>query len=45
MDRNTDGDLERSEFLGHAETFLRFDADADGLLSPEEARAEEVAKK
>ncbi|HEX6984224.1 MAG TPA: hypothetical protein VF170_02555 [Planctomycetaceae bacterium] len=39
MDRNADGDLVRREFLGTAESFAALDADADGLLSPEEARA------
>ncbi len=37
MDRNFDGDLARREFLGTAETFTAFDADGDGLISPDEA--------
>lgn len=44
MDRNADGDLDRREFLGTAARFAEFDADADGLLSPEEAgRKDEAA--
>jgi Ca2+-binding EF-hand superfamily protein len=45
MDRNTDGDLTRREFLGTAERFAAMDADGDGLLSPEEAaKADEAGK-
>ena len=38
MDKNRDRDLSRSEFLGTAEQFGQFDADADGLLSVAEAK-------
>ena len=31
MDKNHDGDLSRSEFLGTSEQFRQFDADGDGL--------------
>lgn len=41
MDRNADGDLTRREFLGKADLFAKFDADGDGLLSPEESVAAE----
>jgi len=37
MDRNSDGDLSRREFLGRAEIFNQYDLDRDGLLSPQEA--------
>jgi Ca2+-binding EF-hand superfamily protein len=37
MDKNNDGDLARSEFLGTAQQFRQFDADHDGLLSIPEA--------
>jgi hypothetical protein len=37
MDRNRDGDVSSREFLGPPELFGRLDADADGLLSPQEA--------
>jgi hypothetical protein len=37
MDRNGDGDLSRAEFLGPADVFAKLDADADGLVSAEEA--------
>jgi Ca2+-binding EF-hand superfamily protein len=37
MDRNNDGDLTWREFLGHREDFHRLDADADGLIAPDEA--------
>jgi Ca2+-binding EF-hand superfamily protein len=39
MDRNGDGDVSRSEWLGTREEFARIDADRDGLISPEEAEA------
>jgi Ca2+-binding EF-hand superfamily protein len=37
MDRNRDGDVSRSEFLGTAEQFRRIDTDGDGLIDVEEA--------
>src|SRR5262249_55628400 len=37
MDRNGDGDVSRSEFLGTDEDFKKIDTDGDGLISPEEA--------
>jgi Ca2+-binding EF-hand superfamily protein len=42
MDQNQDRDLSRSEFLGTAEQFAEFDADADGLLSVAEAKKMDV---
>jgi Ca2+-binding EF-hand superfamily protein len=39
MDRNGDGDVSRSEWLGTKEEFDRIDTDGDGLISPEEAEA------
>jgi hypothetical protein len=39
MDRNGDGDVSRSEFLGNDEEFRRIDQDGDGLISAEEAEA------
>lgn len=41
MDRNGDGDLSPVEFLGPAEVFARLDADRDGLVSADEAKAGE----
>jgi Ca2+-binding EF-hand superfamily protein len=37
MDRNGDGDVSRSEFLGSDEDFRKIDTDGDGLISLEEA--------
>jgi hypothetical protein len=37
MDANADGDVSLAEFLGPPDAFRRLDADADNLLSPEEA--------
>jgi Ca2+-binding EF-hand superfamily protein len=37
MDRNRDGDVSRSEFLGTEEDFKRIDTDGDGLIDPDEA--------
>jgi hypothetical protein len=45
MDRNNDGDLSPSEFLGSAEEFRRLDADGGGLISAEEARQWEAKQK
>jgi Ca2+-binding EF-hand superfamily protein len=39
MDRNGDGDVSRSEWLGTKEDFDRIDTDKDGLISVEEAEA------
>ena len=39
MDRNGDGDLTLKEFLGEEADFKRLDANSDGLLDPEEAKA------
>jgi Ca2+-binding EF-hand superfamily protein len=39
MDRNGDGDVSRSEWLGTAEQFKAIDTDGDGLISVEEAEA------
>ena len=38
MDRNHDGAVERSEFLGSEEQFKKLDANHDGLITPAEAR-------
>ncbi len=43
MDRNGDGDVSRSEWLGTEEEFERIDTDRDGLLGLEEAEAYEKA--
>ena len=37
MDKNSDRDLSRNEFLGNTEQFRQFDTDDDGLLSVAEA--------
>jgi Ca2+-binding EF-hand superfamily protein len=37
MDRNGDGDVSRSEFLGTLEQFKELDRDQDGLISSQEA--------
>jgi hypothetical protein len=37
MDKNNDGDLSRSEFLGTAEQFKQLDTNGDGLISVAEA--------
>jgi Ca2+-binding EF-hand superfamily protein len=39
MDRNADGDVSRSEFLGTKAEFDAIDTDKDGLISLEEAEA------
>ena len=41
MDRNTDGDVWRSEFLGDAAAFAMLDANGDALIAVEEAEAYE----
>jgi len=38
MDRNSDGDLSRREFLGNSEQFDRLDQDGDGLINAKEAQ-------
>ncbi len=45
MDRNSDGDISPSEFLGSEEEFRMLDADGDGLISAEEARQWEAKQK
>jgi Ca2+-binding EF-hand superfamily protein len=45
MDRNNDGDISPSEFLGSEEEFRMLDADGDGLISAEEARQWEARQK
>jgi len=37
MDRNSDGDISRREFLGTAAQFRQIDADGDQLIDPDEA--------
>lgn len=39
LDRNGDGDVSRSEFVGTAEQFRKYDTDGDGLISAAEAGA------
>jgi hypothetical protein len=39
MDRNGDGDVSRSEWLGTEEQFRMIDTDGDGLISIAEAEA------
>jgi Ca2+-binding EF-hand superfamily protein len=46
MDRNGDGDVSRSEWLGAAALFKKIDADGDGLISADEAeKADRVYRK
>jgi len=42
MDRNGDGDVSRTEWLGSKEDFERIDTDKDGLISADEAEAYDV---
>ncbi len=42
MDRNSDGDVSRKEWLGTTEQFHAIDTDGDGLISVEEAEAYEA---
>jgi hypothetical protein len=37
MDRNSDGDISPSEFIGSEEDFVKLDADRDNLISSDEA--------
>ncbi len=39
MDRNNDGDLSQSEFIGPLETFKKLDTNGDGFIDREEAEA------
>jgi Ca2+-binding EF-hand superfamily protein len=45
MDRNSDGELSRSEFLGRSEDFDRIDTDHDGRITAEEAEAYDKAQR
>jgi Ca2+-binding EF-hand superfamily protein len=46
MDRNADGDVSPSEFLGTREQFRRIDTDGDGLIDiPEAERADQELRK
>lgn len=46
MDRNGDGDVSQTEFLGTMEQFRRLDADGDGLIDADEAeRADQGLRK
>jgi Ca2+-binding EF-hand superfamily protein len=45
MDRNSDGELSRSEFLGRSEEFDRIDTDHDGRITAEEAEAYDKAQR
>ena len=43
MDRNSDGDISRREFLGTAAQFRQLDADGDQLIDLDEATREAPA--
>ena len=45
MDRNRDGDVSLSEFIGSRASFTLLDQDADGLISISEAAAANPTKK
>ncbi len=46
MDRNGDGDVSATEFLGTREQFRRIDTDGDGLIDATEAeRADKGSRK
>lgn len=45
MDRNGDGDVSQREFLGSRDDFRRIDTDGDGLISFEEARRADAARR
>jgi Ca2+-binding EF-hand superfamily protein len=46
MDRNGDGDVSQTEFLGTSEQFRRIDSDGDGLIDVSEAeRADKEFRK
>ena len=44
MDKNSDGDLSRSEFLGTTEQFKQFDKNGDDLLSVAEVQDSKIGK-
>jgi hypothetical protein len=45
MDRNGDGDISRTEFLGTRDEFDAIDTDRDGLISLGEAEAWDAARR
>ena len=44
MDRNSDGDISRREFLGPRADFERLDGNHDGLIDAEEAAKPDAKK-